>query len=131
MNRKPRFDVRCGSGQCRAPSWPRAAASTCCSRLEANPATECWRSRAHPGASTSGTGTLRRDPVDLSLLVADVIDSVCEPREGDRVVTALDDSVVVEGSEVHLRSALTNLIRNALDHSPPGSAVYVSLVKRA
>jgi signal transduction histidine kinase len=82
-------------------------------------------------ASTSATRTLRRDPVDLSLLVADVIDSVCEPREGDRVVTALDDSVLVVGDEVHLRSAITNLIRNALQHSPAGSAVYVSMVARA
>jgi signal transduction histidine kinase len=82
-------------------------------------------------ASTSATGALRRDPLDLSLLVADVIDSVREPREGDRVVTALDDCVVVVGDEVQLRSAITNLIRNALQHSPPGSAVDVSMVVRA
>ena len=82
-------------------------------------------------ASTNGTGTVRSDPVDLSRLVADVIDSVCEPQEGERVVTALDNGVVVEGDEVHLRSAISNLIGNALRHSPTGSAVYVSLVARA
>jgi signal transduction histidine kinase len=68
-------------------------------------------------------------PVDLS----EVVETVCEAyapdvEEGGRVLTcAVAPGTVVDGDRELLVQLLANLVENALAHTPPGTAVQVSL----
>ncbi|MCU4184115.1 HAMP domain-containing histidine kinase [Acidiferrimicrobium sp. IK] len=71
------------------------------------------------------TRSPRREPVDLTVVAAEVV--------GDAAVTAPDRHltldapapVEVTGDPAHLRQALTNLLANAVRHTPPGTPVEV------
>jgi two-component system OmpR family sensor kinase len=72
---------------------------------------------------------LERSPVDLGALVTD---ACADARAADpaRAITArIEEPVQVTGDEMRLRQVLSNLMRNALVHTPPGTPVEVVLAR--
>jgi two-component system sensor histidine kinase CpxA len=71
----------------------------------------------------------QRTAVDLTTLVHEVAsDADFEGRAcARRVVVAADPGCVISGNEEALRSALENILRNAVRHTPDGTNVEVSL----
>jgi signal transduction histidine kinase len=78
----------------------------------------------------TGREHLDQRDVDLVGLARDAIDSCIAETGQDRVVMEGTDRLIVRGDAFHLRSALENLIRNALRYSIPGSKVRVIVEPR-
>jgi two-component system sensor histidine kinase CpxA len=80
----------------------------------------------------SGTDGRRRSDVDLAALVRDVAeDADFEARSTNRSVRVTQiDKCSVSGVEELLRSAVENVVRNAVKYTPEGTAVEVSLHKQ-
>ena len=78
----------------------------------------------------SGAEEIEQNKVDLAELVRDVAaDADFEARANGRYVNvASTDRCSVIGSENLLRSAIENVLRNAVRYTPEGTAVDVSLV---
>lgn len=77
-----------------------------------------------------GSETFHVQEVDLADLVHDAA-AVCVAESGDdRVVIEGADRLPVEVDPLHLRSAIENLIRNALRYSSPGTKVRVLVERR-
>ena len=72
-----------------------------------------------------GNGTIRRRPLDLMSLVRDAAMCCMAETGDDRIVIEGSDRLSVIADPLHLRSAIENLIRNALRYSTPGTAVLV------
>jgi len=70
-----------------------------------------------------------RDRVDLGGLLGEIVaDARFEAETGGRTVTlSVERAAAVRGSAELLRSALENVVRNAVAHAPGGTAVDVSL----
>ncbi len=63
-------------------------------------------------------------PIDLAELVDDVGERLAPPAGAQvRLERTLDWGLQVRGDRISLLTALTQLLRNALDHAPAGSAV--------
>ena len=78
------------------------------------------------------TGRERLDEraVDLVALARDAVDSCVAETGQDRVVMEGTERLIVLVDPSHLRSALENLVRNALRYSVPGSKVRVLVETR-
>jgi signal transduction histidine kinase len=81
----------------------------------------------------SGAGR-ESGPVDLADLIHEVAENVnyeCQADEvrGIRVATRIDEAIVVNGHRDALMSAIENIVRNAVNHSPAGSEVTVRLAR--
>jgi signal transduction histidine kinase len=75
------------------------------------------------------TGTVAREPVDLSELVASIVDlyaPVCEER-GIELHGAVAPGAQVQGSRQLLAQALANLLDNAVKFTPDGGRIRVLL----
>jgi signal transduction histidine kinase len=77
----------------------------------------------------SGTDGRKKSEVDLTLLVREVADDAdFEARSINRVVQVVSaDDCSISGVEELLRSAIENVVRNAVRYTPEGSAVEVAL----
>jgi signal transduction histidine kinase len=75
----------------------------------------------------AGAQPLHRRPVDLVELVVDAVRSCASEVGDDRVVVHLPDSAVARVDPIHLRTAVVNILRNALTYSRAGSKVEVSI----
>ena len=74
-----------------------------------------------------------REPVDLAALAGDAVDdarAVAPEREITLHGCDEDDAVVVDGDPGQLRQVLSNLMRNALVHTPAGTPIEVSVRAR-
>jgi signal transduction histidine kinase len=80
----------------------------------------------------SGTDGRKRTNVDLAVLVRDVAeDADFEARSLNRSVQVIaSDKCSINGVEELLRSAVENVIRNALRFTPEGTAVEVALTRQ-
>lgn len=77
----------------------------------------------------AGADGMRRQPVELCALVREVVeDAEFEARGHERAVK-LNECETCETSGTHalLRSAVENVVRNAIRHAPDGTAVEVAL----
>ncbi|MEZ5205037.1 MAG: HAMP domain-containing sensor histidine kinase [Acidimicrobiales bacterium] len=79
-----------------------------------------------PSRSTD-PGEVPPEQVDLALAAAEACTSVAG-MAGDHPIT-LDapDPVLVPGIAAHLHRAVTNLVANAIKHTPPGTAIEVTV----
>jgi two-component system sensor histidine kinase CpxA len=80
----------------------------------------------------SGTDGRKRTDVDLTALVRDVAeDANYEARSQNRSVQVVSsDTCSINGVEELLRSAVENVVRNAVRYAPEGTAVEVALRKQ-
>ncbi|BBX15434.1 two-component sensor histidine kinase [Mycolicibacterium duvalii] len=75
---------------------------------------------------------LRREPVDLTRLVADAVSDAQAAGPGHAWLLDLpDEPVMVSGDEDRLHQVLANLLANAATHTPDGTSVTTSLTMRA
>jgi signal transduction histidine kinase len=74
-------------------------------------------------------GSIDTEPADLVSLVHEAVES-CDLQGAERVKVLSPPSLPVEASPSHLRSAFSNVIRNALLYSPRDSAVTVTVAGR-
>ena len=84
------------------------------------------------------TEQVARRPVDLAALAHQTVQALgglaaasevrlaCEGGGEDREAGVGGGEVIAAGDEGHLRRALANVVRNAVEHSPPGSSVAVA-----
>jgi signal transduction histidine kinase len=73
----------------------------------------------------AGDGPLRMRRTDLGRVARRAVETSVSMMEERRVDLEADPDVFVKADARHLRSAIANLVRNALDYSPPGSRVRV------
>ena len=80
----------------------------------------------------SGTDGRKRTEVDLAALVREVADDAnFEARSLNRAVEVVSsDNCKINGVEELLRSAVENVVRNAVRYAPEGTAVEVALRKQ-
>jgi len=76
---------------------------------------------------TTGGESLSRQPADLTQVAREAIESSCFGLHGarDRISFHGAEETVVVGDREQLRSAIANVVRNALVYSPDGSRVNV------
>jgi two-component system OmpR family sensor kinase len=67
------------------------------------------------------------DDVDLAALARDAVDDARATAPDRAITTAAEGGVGVRGDADGLRQVLANLLGNALAHTPPGTAVEVSV----
>ncbi len=77
----------------------------------------------------TGANGIRREPLELAALVREVVeDADFEARAQDRSVKVVEcDECRTVGTPALLRSAVENVVRNAVRHAPEGTEVKVSL----
>jgi two-component system sensor histidine kinase CpxA len=76
----------------------------------------------------SGQAGLERQRLQLDELIAKVVTDAAYEAQGKEKRLSLDaQPVALVGDAVLLRSAVENVVRNAIRHTPPGSEVQVSL----
>ncbi len=78
----------------------------------------------------AGAQPLQRRPIDLVELVDDVVRSCTSETGNDRVVIHAPAAAVVRVDPAHLRTAVANVVRNALSFSRPETKVEVSVDER-
>jgi signal transduction histidine kinase len=74
----------------------------------------------------SGTLTLQKEPTDLGILLQDVVKTFSEESAARHVAVnarAGSDLPLVDVDPVRMREVLTNLVSNALHHTPAGGSV--------
>jgi two-component system, OmpR family, sensor kinase len=73
---------------------------------------------------------IAHDPVDVSELARDAADDArAAARDREITLSAPDEDTVVIGDGDQLRQVLSNLTRNALVHTPAGTAVELSVAR--
>lgn len=77
-----------------------------------------------------GDGHLRYSRVDLVSLIHEAVDCCVAETGQDRVLVEGSDRLMVRADALHLRSAIENLVRNALRYSIPGTKVRVTVESR-
>jgi signal transduction histidine kinase len=74
--------------------------------------------------------TIARDPVELDLLLLDIVQQAHTLADGVEVRIGHEDQAVVLGDADLLKQAMLNLIENALAHTPSGGQIELSLTVR-
>jgi signal transduction histidine kinase len=73
---------------------------------------------------------LRAEPVDVSRIVLDAVESAALPVTGLSLGAEVENDLLVDGDAVRLRQVLDNLIGNAIGHSPAGGEVSITATRR-
>lgn len=92
-----------------------------------------FRALLRISALEAGTGRQRIAEVDLSDVVLRVVDAYRAVAEdaGHELSALVEPDVIGQADPEILTQAMTNLIENAIIHTPPGSRIWVSLERRA
>jgi signal transduction histidine kinase len=77
-----------------------------------------------------GRGRVRYGRVDLVSLAHDAVDCCVAETGEDRVLIDGSNRLIVNVDALHVRSAIENLVRNALRYSIPGTKVRVTVELR-
>ncbi|MFN2489100.1 MAG: sensor histidine kinase [Actinomycetota bacterium] len=75
----------------------------------------------------ASTAPLKLAPIDLTRVVAEAVRSSATEERTVTVSLHAPAPVTVTGDGTHLRSAVSNLIRNAVSYSPQGSEISVAV----
>jgi two-component system OmpR family sensor kinase len=70
-----------------------------------------------------------RAPVDLSVLAQDAVDDARATAPDRQIAVSAPTVALVSGDAHQLRQVFANLMRNALVHTPAGSAIEVSVIE--
>jgi len=70
---------------------------------------------------------LAHDDVDLAALTRDAVDDARAAAPDRAITAAADGELTIRGDADRLRQVLANLLRNALDHTPPATPIEVGL----
>lgn len=81
----------------------------------------------------AGTADLLREPVDLAALARNVVQRMQPQAQAAQVALTVNgvDALMVYGDGDRLAQVLTNLLDNALKHTPPGGEVTVRVQEEA
>jgi len=73
--------------------------------------------------------TVRREPLDLAALAAEVVEAnrPLAERKQQGIALQAPDALPAVGDQDRLRDAIDNLVSNAIKYSPPGGAIEVGL----
>jgi hypothetical protein len=83
-------------------------------------------------AEVEGIGSQAQfQPLDLSAIIDGIVETYRPDMEasGHRLTAAIAAKLTVHGDRRLLQQLLTNLLDNALTHTPPGTAVHVALAR--
>ncbi len=75
--------------------------------------------------------TIRREPVDVSILVAEVVDTnrmLAEKKKQDVTLSAIQ-KLMISGDQDRLREAIDNLVSNAVKYNAAGAKIDVSVAR--
>jgi signal transduction histidine kinase len=77
----------------------------------------------------TGVLQLRREPVPLRALLAEVVELYEDVAEARKTTVTVDpgDEVIVEGARDRLRQVFANLLDNAIKYSPEGGRVQITI----
>jgi signal transduction histidine kinase len=78
----------------------------------------------------AGAQPLQRRPVDIVELVDEVVRRCARESGEERVIVHAPDAALVRVDPVHLRTAIANIVRNALAYSLPATKVEVAVEVR-
>jgi two-component system OmpR family sensor kinase len=70
---------------------------------------------------------LERRPVDLASIAAEAVQQARIVAAGRPITLEAAEPVIVDADAERLRQAIDNLIGNAIQHTPPGTAVAVTV----
>jgi len=130
--RSPLARLGVALGLARQRSGPEAAGSLDRIERESDNLNEMIRQLLTLTRLESGTDSRKRTNVDLAALVRDVAeDADFEARSLNRSVQVVaSDKCSINGVEELLRSAVENVVRNAVRFTPEGTAVEVALTRQ-
>src|SRR6185295_10684976 len=130
--RSPLARLGVALGLARQRSGPEAAASLARIERESDNLNEMISQLLTLTRLESGTDGRKRTNVDLAALVRDVAeDADFEARSLNRTVQVVaSDKCSINGVEELLRSAIENVVRNAVRYTPEGTAVEVALTRQ-
>jgi signal transduction histidine kinase len=79
----------------------------------------------------TGVLQLRREPVALRALLAEVVELYEDVAEAKKVAVAVEpaDEVIVSGARDRLRQVFANLIDNAIKYTPEGGRVTITVAR--
>lgn len=77
--------------------------------------------------SDAGELPLRREPVDLRVVVAEALDMLGESRCIDTAFS--ERPLMIEADTEHLQRVVTNLVENAIRHTPPEGVIRVEAMQ--
>lgn len=77
------------------------------------------------------TPELTRRPVDLVPVAEDAIKDACATDTGRTIALSAVRPAIASGDANQLRQVVSNLLRNAVVHTPPGTAIDVSIEQDA
>ncbi len=83
-----------------------------------------------PVRIASGQLIIQREPVDLSLVVQQILEVIQPTLHNHRVIVeGLDLSCIIEGDQMYLEQVVQNVLQNAIKYSPNGGTICIGLTQ--